>query len=446
MTPLLRKSGVDTAPSQYRRRASMYVMVLGTSLAVSIIGLSALMVVRLERRWAEGSNDFLQARFLAQSAVEMGLFLIDDRADWRNTYPSGVWISDQPCGKGTYTLEGLDPNDGDLSNNDTDPVVLIGTGEQGQARYRLQVTLSPESTPLSCLEISLQVGTDLLFDASIGAITVNGDQILAANNVIAGVGDVTVHPAMEAVTGFSGTLGPGTTTAGVSARVLCDAAAVFDYYTREATPIDWFSLPDAGTTGEVRELTQLVLSPSSNPYGATDPDGVYLIDCRGYELCVSDCRIVGTLVVVNARSTTLIAGSVNWAPAVANYPALLLQGSMRMWQKPEPLDEAANGVNFNPAGTPYEGVADADTADQYPSVIKGIVYVSNDLNASSSYSNVAIDGVMIVGNTFTVRPSSNGGNSLDFTYDQRYYNDPPPAFGETGQMKIVPGSWRRAVD
>lgn len=436
---------------QYRRRGSMYVAVLGCAMIVAVIGLSALTMTRIERSFADGTADFAQARLYAQSAVEMGLLRIKNNPDWRTTYPSGVWETSQPIGTGTYTLEGVDPNDNNLKDLDTDPVVLTGIGDEGDARYKLEVTLAADVDPLSCLEVSLQTGNDLVFDASVGPITANGDQILAANDMMMKIvpaenpPEVLVYPDMEAVNGFSGELGPGTMTPGVPLREMPVEATVFDYYEDGAngTLIDSLNLPGDAST---RRLEGVVLSPNSNPYGPTDPNGVYRIDCRGSQLLIENCRIVGTLVIVNGGSTSLVAGSVNWEPVVQNYPALLMRGTMSWWQKADPLDEATNGVNFNPVGTPYLGSEDDLLDDQYPSMIKGLVYVSNDLNATSFDFNMTIHGVLIVGNTFTVRPSGALAHTLDLTYDQRYYDNPPPGFRTPPRMLISQGTWRQVVD
>ena len=133
----------------HRRRGSIYIMVLGTSTAIIVIGLSALLAVRIERRGAEGTADLSKARFHARSAIEMGLFQIGSDLDWRTNQTNGNWYVDEPIGTGAFTLEGVDPNDGDLGNNDTDPLVFTGIGTRGDARFKLEVTLTAEVRPLS---------------------------------------------------------------------------------------------------------------------------------------------------------------------------------------------------------------------------------------------------------------------------------------------------------
>jgi len=129
-----------------------------------------------------------------------------------------------------------------------------------------------------------------------------------------------------------------------------------------------------------REIRGEVLSPLSNPFGANlNGEGVYVIDCLGQQVVIAESRIVATIVLVNPASGSGVQNAVNWEPAVANYPALLVDGSMRFEFDNTPLSEAAVKTNFNPAGTPYLGSEDSDKKDEYPSLIKGLVYVSGDL-------------------------------------------------------------------
>ena len=137
-----------------RRGAALYAIVMSTSLIVSLLGLAALNLMRIERRSALRGQDATAARRYAQAAVEIGMLRILNDPNWRSTYTSGVWESNHPIGDGTYTLEGIDPNDGNLATPATDPVVLIGTGVMGSVRQKIQVTLVPEILGLSCLEVS----------------------------------------------------------------------------------------------------------------------------------------------------------------------------------------------------------------------------------------------------------------------------------------------------
>lgn len=125
------------------RRGSVYLLVLGVSMIVVVIGLSGLMVSRIEQRSASAVSDMTQARLHALAAIEMGMFLIDaNPLSWRDSFKAGVLPTDMPLGNGTLTLQAADPVDGDLTNNTVDPVLFTGIGIDGGARHKLQVTIT----------------------------------------------------------------------------------------------------------------------------------------------------------------------------------------------------------------------------------------------------------------------------------------------------------------
>jgi len=110
------------------RRGSTYLLVLGSTMLVTVIGLSALFAVTLERRRAEAAGDAVKARFYAQSALEMAAHWIDDDPDWRSNRPNGAWATDVPIGNGTFGVQVVDPGDGVLSNSQTGAIHITCTG------------------------------------------------------------------------------------------------------------------------------------------------------------------------------------------------------------------------------------------------------------------------------------------------------------------------------
>ncbi|KPK80122.1 MAG: hypothetical protein AMJ81_12455 [Phycisphaerae bacterium SM23_33] len=131
-----------------RRQGTAYIAVLGAATIVTIIGLSALVIARLQRRMAGRTNDFAEARLYALSGVDMGLLQIKKNpGSWRSDFAVGSLPTDRPIGRGTFSVVAADPVDGDLTNNSTDPVLLTGIGYAGQARYKLQVRLESTGAP-----------------------------------------------------------------------------------------------------------------------------------------------------------------------------------------------------------------------------------------------------------------------------------------------------------
>lgn len=418
----------------HRRQGSVYLIVLSVSMMVTVIGLASLFAVRVQRRSAEVVKDCAEARLCAQSTVELGLYYVSSDSNWRTTWPNGTWVQDQPLGSATFTLEGIDPDDGVLNDSDMDPLVLIGTGQKGLARQKMQVRLVAEVRALSCLEVALHAQNDISFNSA----TVNCDQTISANNSV-NASSSTINSDAEAAVAVNGGTYNGTTTFPVPAKEMPDSS-VFDFYTDLAngTYIDIASLP---LSGGYRYMEVQVLSPNSNPYGAPDADdGIYVIDCTGEKIAIQNCRIVGTLVLLNPAACEVY--TVNWEPAVANYPALMVQGSAEFYcDVSGALEEGPPmSFNFNPPGTPYpypDGESDTVNDDTYPIVIKGLVYISGDVN---TWQSPAFDGVVVVGNTMTAN------TSLDLTYESTFLNNPPPGFRAPVQMKISPGSYKQVVD
>ena len=129
-----------------RDRGSVYIFVLGASLLVAVIGISSLMAARVQRRSIQTTAGMTQARELARSAIDRGLWEIKANLGFWRTLFVFTPLTEVPFAGGTFTLTATDPVDGNLTNNITDPVVLTGVGKCGDARYMLEVTLNGDGT------------------------------------------------------------------------------------------------------------------------------------------------------------------------------------------------------------------------------------------------------------------------------------------------------------
>ncbi len=132
-------------PVSKPRRASLYVLVLGAAMLVTLAGVSAMLVVRVQQRGVNEEQDFVAAQYLALSAIDRGLLAIASDPSWRSTRPNGLWLTNVPFGSGTFSLRGIDPADSNLSDCPCDPLVLTGYGFQGAATQMLQVTLTADA-------------------------------------------------------------------------------------------------------------------------------------------------------------------------------------------------------------------------------------------------------------------------------------------------------------
>lgn len=579
------------APSAERCRGSIYLTALAVTAIVAVIGVAAMLAVRLQQHVAEQTRDFASARACAQAGLEMGAYWMKHDANWRSDRGNGTWASAMAVGDGQFTLVASDPVGGDVSSGSGDPVVLRSTGQVGEARYTLQAEFAPEAGP-GALGVAMQAGGDITVDAG----TLSSDQMISANGSITAQNGSTVYGQCQAAGTIGGSGFQNDVAAGTTARTMPNASDALNSYVSSGTAISYDSLPPAGTnmlrnggfesgmyhwsrdgastnvtvettevhggtnavlisnrqypsdgisqyvanaltnnttfhvqawmkqggsaavpdarltltvwyrpspytaaereswstpiqtigsswtlvqgdlpvswtgalvgallrvetasstgalyvddasmsTGTGRVLQQVVLSPSSNPFGSgsTNAQGVYVLDCQGQKLIVENCRIVGTLVILNPGLGSLIAGSMNWQPAMANYPALLCNGNLTIATRDVALSEWTLGVNFNPPGTGYpygQAAGDNDWADAYPSVIQGMIYDSASLVFGGS---VRIDGLVVSNGGIAV----NGG-SVSISYEPTTLEDPPPGFEPSDPvMQLVPGSCRQVVN
>lgn len=224
------------------RRASAYLLIVFVTAIVLGIGLSALLVVRLQGWSSQNVQDFAQARLNAQAAIERALHIIASEPGWRTGRGSGVWFNQTALPRGTFSLQVGDPLDGDLANNVNDPVLLTATGQVGRARYRLQVRLETDPGP-ACLENSLHAAGKLTVDNA----QLYSDQIISANGPLEGKNGSSIYAHAQSAQQIAGSTFYGLTTSRAAQRPVSDPDSIIASYTGAATNIAYASLPAAGT-------------------------------------------------------------------------------------------------------------------------------------------------------------------------------------------------------
>lgn len=145
-----------------------------------------------------------------------------------------------------------------------------------------------------------------------------------------------------------------------------------------------------------KAIFRTVVSPAANPFGVTsNTQGIYVLNMNGADLVISDCMIVGTLIVRNAGTVTVGSGPVQWRPAQPGLPSLIVDGHVVLTTTRVALTERELGTNFNPTGTPDEnGSQESNLNDSYRSWIRGLVYASRDLSFAG---DVRLQGCALAG-------------------------------------------------
>ena len=418
-------------PLSGRRRGTVYVAVLSLSLLRVTLSVGTLLAVRAQVRNVDLGNDIAEARLYARSGIELGRLWVDQDPSWRSNRTSGNWVTGRAMGTGTFSLDGTNfSGGGALTDNELESLVLTATGQRGRARQKVRATLAAVQTPYTSLSAALVAGSGISFQSA----TVSGTGMLIASNGSITASNCSISPNVEAVGTISGGTYAGTIRAASRARTM-PRANVFDYYIANGTPIAWTSLASGTMSGAL-------LSPSSNPYGTEkNLRGIYVIDCQGRATTVSNCRIVGTLVLLNPGAGSVVQGSINLNPAIAGYPSLLVRGDITLRPSANPLSETSLDVNFNPAGTAYpypSGSSNATNTDTYPSYLGGMIYVSGNTTLGSS-ANI---GMLIGGGTLTV---TSAVSTLGLNFDNTYAATPPPGFSAI-RMVLSEGSYVQVVD
>ncbi len=401
---------------------SVYLYVLASSLLITILGLGSLAAVRLQTRSMRLARDGAEARAYAVSAIEIGMLEIKQNLNWRALMPNGIWLSNRELGTGRFTLQGMDPVDGVLTDSVYDPVVLTGTGTRGNASHTVQVTLVPNIKPLAALNTCLCASGQVKINAG-KRITAVG-ACLATNGQLDNDGVIDGSAEAQSIVD-AGTIAGTLTMPGTSR--LMPSATVFTDYTSKATAV-----PYAAT------IENVVLGPGCNPLGPSDPNGLYVIDTGGGNLTLRNSRIYGTLIIRAASQTVTVDDAILMQNYRSNFPVLLVEGNLII--KPGSvvgsLSESACNTNFNPVGAPYGGVTDSDKTDQYPDEIRGLVHVKGTLRLQQT---ARIVGVVICEGTVTCEDTNT------IVYDPGLSANPPTGYTYVDGMKVSPGTWKQVV-
>jgi hypothetical protein len=126
-------------------------------------------------------------------------------------------------------------------------------------------------------------------------------------------------------------------------------------------------------------------------------------------------------------------------PGQDDQPALLINGDaeVTLGGSSSPLSEIALGVNYNRAGAPFQGDEDADTVDEYPNEVRGLIHVTGTLKLMAGSQ---VRGVVVVGGAVTVVGDST------ITWDPLVRQNVTLGYANNALMKVLPGSWKRIVD
>lgn len=414
-------------PIHRRRRGSVYLMVLGATLFVATLSVLSLTLLRLGSRTRSQSTDRFQAEALARAAVEKARLMIKTDKNWRTNQTNGVWWSQTVSGI-SASVQVVDPLDGDLADSPDESVRITGQATFGSARQKVSVDLYPVFTPIDALTYGLHVAGPVSVTSGSRIDTTVGP--ISANGTVTNSGIINATMYGLAYVSSGGSI-PGSFITRTTPIDAVDSTTMSWYETRGTV------IPFTGN------LSKICLTNTHNPWGQANGDGLYVINTGGSDIKIENSRVSGTLVVRCGSPTAKVRlhGALLMYATRIDFPTLITDGELHIEIESlsSNLSEAEQGTNFNPTGASYNGSADSDTADFYPSEITGVVYTTSKLYVGG---NSRIVGTVIAGGTGT---HVLDGDSMWYNYDDRVQIIPPIGF-RNYKMKISQGTWQRRVD
>lgn len=398
------------------RRGSAYLAVLGTSLVATTLLSGAMFVQQAKIRADRDAADGAIARQAAESGIELARAYIEKVPSWRTS--TAINVSGIAIGNATIDVTVTDPTDNDVTDRPYDPVMITCTARAGRAEQLVTARLNAVPVPIDSLAYAAHAGDRLYVynRLSLGAGTVSVNNFVENYTTIEGNAITKQFRTYGTITG-AGVVNAGTRTT--------PASSIAEWYASFGTQL-------VGVT----TIDKRVLSPQLNPFGLADPEGVYVIRANN-DVIIKNSRILGTLIVICPGYKVTVDNNVLIESASRDFPALIVVGNVesKYTTQGQFLTESAHGVNFNPVGAPYNGVTDGDTADSYPSEIRGLVHATGYYQTSS---NNTVRGVVFA-DTFYI-------NSIQtIAYNSSLYAWPPMGYAKQVDMPLTSGSLQRTV-
>lgn len=169
------------ARRSHRQRGTVYLLVLSVTAMLVAIGVTAIMVGRIDLKSLRLEEDQADARLLAQSLLEVVRLELEDDDEWREEYTSGEWTAYRKVGQTAYRFKLVDEQDGNLADSDTDPARLYVQADAGDASRIYSVLLRDGKTVSEAFAIR-DSRDDAAENDTTGLNLTNLDSALIGNN------------------------------------------------------------------------------------------------------------------------------------------------------------------------------------------------------------------------------------------------------------------------
>ena len=434
------------APPQRRHSARggfLYVAVLMISLIVMASVAAALTISTASLRGESARADRLESLQLAESEIHRLAALMSESADWRtdtNNNQFSNWRSvkvDNAAMDNLQVRHRLVDSDGDLADDPTDPVELTVHAKVGRSQAAVSVQLESAPVPLDLLNYSVTSERSLKFDKNAGGVLSCERPVQVGHNCDGAYHGILTTPRLECDGNIQITLRGDRT----SDSITLPSEDVLDYYVDRGTEIRTDAI-DAAIGHEAQGgdlvLRDQLLSANDNPFGNTNPDGIYWIDCHHRKVKIFHCRFHATVVFVNANKVE-IEDSVLWSYPTTPDVMIAADSEIKFKNIRTPLHERNRNKNFNPSSTPFrETLSDSSQDDEYPLELRGIIYSTGNVKFEhTDNERISLAG-LVVCREFRIDDAR-----LSITHLDELLSNPPRPFVDPTPMRFVRGTFRR---
>ncbi|WP_145391908.1 hypothetical protein [Stieleria neptunia] len=420
-----------------RRKARggyLYVAVLFTALIVAGAVATALSLDTARIKTQGAATDRESAIRLAESELHRVSVQLSMDPDWRVDLTHGAtsaWI-DYGAMAGAANAAArynVRDEDADLADERFDDLQVIAHARFGSAQAAVSVELETGFAPLDLLRYGVTTFDDL--ECNDGATLVSERPVQVFDDCRTNSIGYLTTATLECSGSIQFPIRGDIAASSVDAPVF-DVVARYQQAGTEI-PLDALSTYDG-----VRAIALSVLSSATNPYGETDPDGIYWIDAQGHDIRIVNARIVATLAIHDARRVFL-NGALAWE-APGDSGAILVTDAEVQFDAIEPtLDETTLGANFNPPATPYRGFdANVTLTDRFPTEFRGIVYTTDNLlvRPTADGAPLALTGLILCHDLKLY-------HSLFVRSYDEVLTDVPFGFADPQPLRFKSGTFRR---
>lgn len=354
---------MSTSKTKQKTKGSIYVLTIVSAIVLTAVVLGLSKLALQFRRSSQIDTDIDCAEIHAELGIRHGLYATSAISNWRTVLPDGTWLEDIAIGNVTYSVTVVDPIDSSISNSPEDPVSITCTAVVNDVTRSIK--LQAQQPPSELLQFSLAANGHIHV---YGEAVVDGD-IFANNDIFTYSEDAEINGNAESagsIVQYSGDIIEGDIIANSQARPFPNAQQLYDYYLERATEIPHQSTIDG-----------VLIAPSSNPFGPTNAAGLYYINCSGSKITIKNCRIIGTLIIIEPGNNSIVKNGMVLENKLADFPSLIIiDGDIKLQFDEDTLDEEYLYIDFSLPGEPGYG----DMSDIYQSHISGAVYSNSNLH------------------------------------------------------------------